>query len=286
MPAFLIPAIIGAVGAGASFLRQRAANKSVEEQQRLYNQWLKERQKGAQDIVTRLQESGFDPFGAQTTRQAGTSFSATDTDSTTVSRERPQITPEYQAMESLWRGILQERLARPSSLPIGTIERAVSGINLAAAPGIQRSRNLAASRGVPVDTLLLGSPVESARIGKIQDLIANIPLKERELQNEDVSLASRLAQVFGLGREGTSTTRGRSTTRGTTSGTVSSPPNITALANLLLPPGPQQGGGSGQSAGAGLLGDAASLAASLYSMGLFGGGRSRPFDDSYVSPTP
>jgi hypothetical protein len=276
MPAFLIPLIIAAVGAGAAYLKQRAANKSVEEQHALYNQWLIDRQKGTSALIDKLTGAGFDPFGAQISTNTGKSLSNSVTNMLTQSKTTPFVTPEYKQLEGQAKGILESRLARPDALPPGYIERSVAGINQAHAGADAAARNMAARKGLSGEqALALSMPANSSRAGHIGDFLATVPLKERELQDRDVAMAADLTRVFGLGSDSVSKTTGNTSTVGSSSNTLSTPPNLGALANLLLPPGPNAGQQTGMSTVGQVGGDLASIMAWLWSTGAFnkGGGR-------------
>ena len=262
MPAFLIPAIAFAIGAGSAYLKQRAANKSAEEQANLYNEWLANRQNGVNDIIEKLTAGGFDPFGAQTTTSTGSESSTSST--TQRQSSRPTITPEYAALESTFRNILQNRLSNPSSLPAGYAENAVRAIQASAAPGRQAIQNLAAQRGLNANTLAIGSPVERQAAGQIADIQTQIPLLNRSLQNEDLGMASGAISNFGRGTD----SFGRSVTNssGARVGSMTSPPNIGTLANLLLPPSPTATAATGSTAGA-VGGDLASALLALWTSG-------------------
>ena len=284
MPVWLIPAIISAVGIGADILKQKAAGKPQEDQARLYNEWLASRQTGVDDILKKLGENGYNPFGPQTTTSnssgRSSSTSVTNSSSSTKSSQKPVVTAEYKKLEGMFRGLLEGRLARPSALPSGYAERGVRTVNDTYRGSTAAARNMAARRGLSGEaTFGLAMPSETARAGKIADFLVDVPLKERALQTEDIQLAAQLAQIFGLGSEMMSNTTGTSTTKssGTSSmsGSNTSPPNLGALANFLLPPGPQQSGQSGQSAlGTGAAG-ISQLLAWLYQQGMIGGGKGK-----------
>lgn len=270
MPAFLIPLIIAAIGAGASYLKQRAANKSAQEQQQLYNQWLVNRSNGVNDMIERLTAGGNDPYGSQVSTNVGKSLSTTLQDSLTTTSQRPVITPQFQPLVTSATSVAQSRLNRPTALPPGFIERAVAGINQSYAGATAAARNAAARKGLSGEqTFGLASPIESSRAGKIGDFLAEVPLKERQLQNEDVSLASELARTFGLGSDSVSRTAGKSSTSGQTSSTLTQPPSIGTLASLLLPPNPYGGPTPGSALGTAGV-DLASLLATLWAGGAFG----------------
>lgn len=275
---FLIPAIAMAVGAASNWLKNRAQGKAQEEQAQLYNEWLKNRESGVNDIIEKLTASGNDPFASQKSTQEGTQSSTT----TTSQRTSPFITPEYKKLEGQFRGILQNRLAGGSSLPAGYLGSAARGINDSFQGARVAAQNLAARRGLSGEQALsIAEPTEIARAGKIADVANQIPLLERQLQNEDINLASNLTGQFGRGQD----MRGTSTTNSAFSSTALTPPNITALANLLLPPSPNAGKETGISQAGGVGGDIATSLLSLWNQGAF---KPKPVGvtyDIYGNPT-
>ncbi len=284
MPVWLIPAIISAVGIGADILKQKAAGKPAEDQAQLYNQWLADRSSGVDDILKRLGDNGINPFGPQTTTNSSSGRSSSNTvtnmNSSTKSSTKPVVTAEYKKLEGMFRGLLEGRLARPSALPIGYAERGARTINDTYKGATSAARNMAARRGLSGEaTFGLAMPSETARAGKIADFLVDVPLKERALQTEDIQLAGQLAQIFGLGSETLSNTTGSSTSKTTGSSSsnssTTSPPNIGALAGLLLPPGPQQSTQSGVSGWGTAAGGISQLLAWLYKEGMIGGGKGK-----------
>lgn len=293
MPAWLIPAIISAVGIGADLLRSRAQGQSAQEQQRLYNQWLAQRSAGVQDILAQVTAGGNNPFGSQVTNQSSSSTSRTNsaTNSTTRQSTRPVVTDEYAKMEGMFRGLLEGRLAKPSTLPAGYAERGVKDINATYAGTAQAARNVAARKGLSAEaTFGLATPGESSRADKVSDFLVSVPERERALQTQDIELASRIAQVFGLGQDSISNTQstGTSSTAGTSAGMMSAPPNLGALAGLLLPPSPYSGpttAGRGTDAAGGAMGGISQLLAWLYNQGMLGNGGGGGGGGSLPPPT-
>ncbi len=263
--AFLIPAIAMAVGAASNWLKNRAQGRAQEEQQQLYDKWLKDRETGVNDIIEKVTAAGYDPFGAQKTTSEGTSTSTT----TTAQKTSPFITKQYKELEGLFRGILTGRLRGGSALPEGYVGAAARGTNEAYQGARVAAQNLAARRGLSGEQAVsVAEPIEIARAGKIADVANQIPLLERELQTGDINLAASLANQFG---KGTSMT-GTSTTLGADSRTMTAPPNLGMLAQLLLPPSPQAGKETGISQAGGVGGDLSSALLSLWGAGAFGKG--------------
>jgi len=155
-------------------------------------------------------------FGPQTTTGTSSQF--------TNMLTRPEVSPEYQQLESLLKGEIEGSLKRRQALPPGFRESLARGVVQEAEPAEQRLRNLAAQRGVSANTLLVGSPVEAQRAAGLADINVQTPLLERKLRGEDVDRASQFAQSR-LGQ------RQRGSVTGTTSET--GPANIGALLAAL-----------------------------------------------------
>lgn len=224
-----------AIGAGLGFLNPIAGNifgqtsqadaqaRAAQDRARLYNEYLSKRDTASGDIIGQLTAGGYSPYGPQTTTNTSSGYSSSTSD--------PHITAEYQPLESSLRGIVQGRLNSPSSLPAGYAENAVRSINDSYAGANQAAINAAGRKGLSgQQTYALASPTQTARAGQIADLRGNIPLLERQMQNQDLSLAQALTQAFGRG-ETTNTRYGQT-------GSTTAPPNIQNLMALLLGPGP------------------------------------------------
>jgi len=94
----------------------------------------------------------------------------------------------------------------------------------------------------------VASPAARARAGALADMRANLPLLERQMQNEDIGITQGLQSAFGRGEKGSSSTWGSS------SGTQTSPfsaSDLSSLMSILAPPSPMQSGKTGTSAVAG-----------------------------------
>lgn len=262
----------GAVGGGViSWLKGKKQNDAEKAARQMYNQWLQDRSQSAQQIVDNLAANGIDVFGPQTTTSqgstSGTSAQQFQSTSQTQQSTRPTITPEYAAIEQALRGILQQRLEQPTSLPQGYETGGIRRINDAFEAQLQQERNRLASRNIPAGSVL-GSPVERSRASQVADFRINLPLLERQLRNEDINMAGNATAQFGRGQftEGRTNTRGSQTgqTTSNTFGTVTQPPNLSALANLLLPPAPNASMNTGFSPTLNAGGDLLSALAMLY----------------------
>lgn len=136
----------------------------------------------------------------------------------------PTIDPKYSGLQDLVLQSVQKRLAAPSTLPAGFEASGIKNINQTYDAIGQSLDNSLSARG------LSGSPVagagdtklQIARGGKIADFSSQLPMFERELQNNDLGLAGN---ILAGGRG--STTTGTGTTGGGAAG------GFTNLAQML-----------------------------------------------------
>lgn len=203
----------------------------------------------------------------------------------------PFITPEYAGLGDLVRKFAEQRLASPTALPRGYVGQGIRGINQSY-DAINRSiaNRLTASgqAGSPI-----GVPVAArsdiARGAQTADFLGGLPLTERGLRNEDLSLAQNILAQFGKGtretQTGTISTKGRSTTSGTSTQTGQERPSIdpqvwAMLVKLLTENKTQpQGGGFGDFLGQalGFLLGSGALTGGAKGTGNFGAGGSLPY---------
>ena len=243
LPALLIPAI----SAGASLLSGIFGNKAKQNQANesanLYNNWLKQYGQTGQNLMGQAQAQGWNPFGPQTSTSQGTTSSSGSSHSSMT----PTITGNYQGIDELMRGIMTGRLGSPSSLPAGYASNRTRAINQSYEGADQAARNMAASRGLSGEqAYAVASPSNRARAGDIADMRGEIPLLERQMQNEDVQLAANLQKMFGTGQDTTSS----QWSSGQSSGSQTNPfsaDDLSALMRIMVPPGPQQGTQTGTS---------------------------------------
>jgi hypothetical protein len=258
---WIAPAIMG----GASLLSGLFGNKAKGDQHResanLYNDWLRNYQSGVGDIMGNAQAQGWNPYGPRTSTTAGSSYGSTSGRSATNFSNRPEITKEYQGLDALMRGIMEGRLSGGSSLPAGYASTAARGINESFSGADAAARNLAARHGLSGEqAYAVASPANRARAGALADMRAQLPLLEREMQNQDIGITRGLQQAFGTGQRGQSVTNTSGTSSRNTTGTQTTPFGIgdaSALAQLLAGPGPMQGmqtGTSGAATGLSSLG--------------------------------
>lgn len=250
---------LGAIGSLFGRKKQNDQNKASAD---AYNKYLTDRNASVQRLIGQLQQNGYNPFGVNSLTSSGTQSSNTSTNS--YQKSNPFITDDYKPLESKARALMEGRLGRPSALPPGYASSQIRNINKTFAGADAAARNMAASRGLGgAQTYALATPAATGRAGQIADFQAELPLKERELQNQDLQMAQGLIGDFGKGQEGWS--RGNSSTTGSSMSTSQTPPDMMALANLLMPVGPQAtnaGGGSAMAGGA--LGDLSQMLMSLY----------------------
>lgn len=255
MGAFILPAIAGGASLISGLFGNKAKNDQAKEQADLYNNWLKQYQQTGQGLYNQAQQAGWNPFGPQvsTSSNTGTTTGSTSSRGGGTYSNRPQITQEYQPLDELMRGIMTGRLTGGSSLPQGYASSAARGINESFAGADAAARNLAARRGLSGEqTYAVASPAASARAGQLADMRAQLPLLERQMQNEDISMTQGLQSAFGRGETGQNTNwqTGTSQSQSQNQGTSSNPfgaSDLSALMSVLAPPSPQQGSKTGTS---------------------------------------
>jgi hypothetical protein len=240
---FLIPAIAGGASLLSSIFGNKAKQNQANESANLYNNWLKQYMGTGQNLMANAQAQGWNPYGPQTsTSQGTTSSSGGGSQSMT-----PTITGNYQGIDSLMRNIMQGRLGNPSSLPAGYASNQARAINQSYEGADQAARNMAASRGLSGEqSYAIASPANRARAGALADMRGNLPLLERQMQNEDVQLAANLQKMFGTGQDTTSS----QWSSGQSSGSQTNPfsaSDLSALMKIMVPPSPQQGTQTGTS---------------------------------------
>lgn len=262
----LTAGILTGVSAYGAHKKSKQANKAAEDQAKLNNAFTADQKAGQEKILSGLQANGWNPFGVNQLTSGGTSSSTSNSVGSrdVYSKENPFTTPEYQKMDELVRGVMENRLSRGTSLPPGYEANAIRKINEASASGESAARNIAARKGLSGQQVFgLSAPAQAARTAQIADLRGNVPLLERQMMNEDIGIEGDRQARFGTGRETRSheDSRSRTNTSGSQSGYSDSGPNIAALSSLLMPPGAQQSTVSPYS-GAGSAFDAAGQAGS------------------------
>ena len=240
---WLIPAIAGGASLLSGLFGNKAKQNQANEQANLYNNWLKQYMGTGQNLMQGAMGQGWNPFGPQTSTSYGTTSSSGGGHSSMT----PTITGNYQGIDALMRNIMQGRLSSPSSLPAGYASNQARAINQSYEGADQAARNMAASRGLSGEqSYAIASPANRARAGALADMRGNIPLLERQMQNEDVQLAANLQKMFGTGQDTTSS----QWSSGQTSGSQTNPfsaSDLAALMKIMVPPSPQQGTQTGTS---------------------------------------
>jgi hypothetical protein len=268
----------GAIAGGAALLGSILSNKSAGNAQdknaQLYNQYLQHYGQGQQGYLDYLKG-----LGPQTSTSSSSGTSTTSGVST--SDVAPYVTPQFSGLVDLAKGVLTSRLSGPGGLPAGYAETGIRDINQASSGAMQAVSNLAARRGLSgVQAAALATPIQTARAAQVGSFQANLPIQAKELQTQDVGLASQLASMFGRGQRGVTTNR--STTNFNQFGSLTAPPPIAPL-GAFLPPGPGTAG-TGFSAGAGDMTSLAGILNWLRGQGLFKSGGSAIPSDSEGLP--
>ena len=235
---------LGGLSLASGYLNNRAQSNQQTDRADLYNNWLQNYQGNAQDFLGQAQAGGWNPFGPSTTTSQNQNYGTSQGTSTTNFNNKPVITGQYQGIDQLMRGIMQGRLGGGTGLPEGYESSAARGINESYAGADAAARNLAARHGLSGEqSYAVASPANRARAGDLADMRASLPLLARELQNQDIGIASGLQSAFGTGQRGSSTTNTMGSTSNYGSGSVERPFNVgdlSALTQLMSGPGPQE----------------------------------------------
>jgi len=215
-------AISGGVSAYGAHKKNKQAGSEQQRVQQLVDQWLKQYQGYQGGLQSDFGAGGqyHDTlFGPRTTTQ----------DSTSSSETTPTITPQMSPLVGMATKAFEGRLKRGSSLPPGYEEAQARTINDSFAGLEQSDKDIFARQGKAYTDV--GSPVAYARASKLADLHAGLPLAERQMETEDLTGASKLAETFGKG----------SKTSSRSHASVTSPADIGAILqyfNMLAPPQP------------------------------------------------
>jgi len=243
----------GAASLASSLLSNRSKNKQAQQQADLYNNWMKQYGQTGQNLFNQAQAGGWDPFGPKVSTSMGSTSGTSSMRGGSQSSfsNRPQITEEYAPLDQLMRGIMTNRLAGGSSLPAGYASNAARAINESFEGADSAARNLAARRGLSGEqSYAVASPVNRARAGALADMRGQLPLLERQMQNEDIGMTQGLQSAFGRGEAGQERNWQTGQTSSTSQGQSTTPFNagdLSALMNVLAPPSPMQGTQTGQS---------------------------------------
>lgn len=163
--------------------------------------------------------------------------------SRSTSTTTPTLDPQFSPLQQMLLSSVQSRLANPSSLPASYETQGIADINRNFDLVAQARDNSLAARGLSASPVAGAADAKAgvARAGEIGRFQAQIPLLNREMQTQDLGIASLLLN------------QGRGSTTSTTStGTQ---------------PGNMLGGG---------LNNLAGMLGFLYGQGMFGGGGASP----------
>lgn len=277
---WVIPALIAVVGTVA---QHYAPNKTVYEQGHPLYPGSEPRNPALRDQITGAASGrGGGGGGGSTSSSMMSSLSKTIQDMT----QTPFLTPEYQGLGDNMKSILAGRLASgvsggPSPFGQGYLSTGTAAINDQYGTMRKALENRLSSSG------MFGSagPTEAgygyldANRGRdIANLRGQVPLLDRQLQDQDLGMAAQLARVFGLGQKQHSESTTNTTQRGTSTSSSSGgggggsiiPPNILPDAFYQAHAG-ESGGGLTNT-----LGTIGGILGLLYGMGVFGGGNKQP----------
>lgn len=126
---------------------------------------------------------------------------------TQTSTTTPTMAPEYGPLQSVLINNAMSRLSSPSSLPAGYETGGTKAINDTFDVGQQSLENTLSARGLsrsPVAATPL-SRLQGSRLSSIAQFRNNIPVLNRQMQNEDMGFASNLLSM-GRGTTSTGTT--------------------------------------------------------------------------------
>lgn len=155
---------------------------------------------------------------------------------------RNPLDPEFGPLQA---SVLSRSMARldprtRSSLPNGFEQTGIRGINDTFSAGRGNLENILTSRGLstsPIAANVLGRH-EGARLGNIGNFRTQLPLLNRELENEDIGIASRL---LGMGRN---TTEQEFQEPNNTAGNVAM--DVMSMLGYMYGQGAFRGGGGGR----------------------------------------
>lgn len=278
---WVIPAIIALVGGIA---QHKAPNRTIYEQGHPLYPGSEPSNPALRDQITGAAGGG--GGGGGSSQSASTSMMESLSKTIQDMTQTPFLTPEYAGLGGSMKSILEGRLKSgvnggPSPFGQGYLSTQTANINdqygmmqKALANHLSNS-GMAGSPG-PVEA---GEGYLAANRGRdIANVRGQIPLMDRQLQDQDLSMAAQLAQVFGLGQKQHTESTTNTTQKGSNTSTSSSggggggsiiPPNILPDAFYQAHAGTSGGGLSDA------LGSIGGILGMLYGMGLFGGGTTK-----------
>lgn len=116
----------------------------------------------------------------------------------------PVVAPEYKGMQGALLNLIQQRLASPTSLPSGYEAGQIRDINSAYGLAGQNLSNRMTARGLGTSPVAGAGETKLAlgRAGEISRMRAALPLVERTLRDQDLSLATNVLRT-GMGTSAT-----------------------------------------------------------------------------------
>lgn len=249
------PSIIKGIG---SLFGNRAKENAAKDQARLQNEFLAKTDAAKAKILEMLRASGWNPAGVNRLQSGSTTSESTN------EFVRPEILSAYRGIESKLKSLVENRLGRGQYSNEEFVKRnlvnRVRAINAANAGADAAVRN--ASPGLsPAQRAALAQAANISRTGQIADVVGNIPMEARGLENEDFARAQGLTESFG---KGTRTTTNRLSN---TSGWKDVGPDLNSFAPLLMPTAPMASMQTGRSLAGDILGGAADLTGALAQWG-------------------
>lgn len=279
---WVIPAIIAVVGGIAE---SRKSNKTIYESGHPLYPGSEPANPALRDQITgaNLGGGGGGGGGMNESTSMMSSLSKTIQDMT----QTPFLTPEYAGLGGSMKSILEGRLASgvnggPSPFGKGYLSTQTANINDQyglARKALENRLTASGAAGSPGPTEAGLGYLEANRGRDVANLRGNLPLLDRQLQDQDLSMAAQLAQVFGLGQKQHTEATTQTTQKGKTTSTSSGggggggaiiPPNILPDAFYQAHQGTSGGGLSDT------LGTIGGMLAMLYGLGVFGGGNKQP----------
>ncbi len=137
-----------------------------------------------------------------------------------TSTTMPQIDPKFQGLQNMIMPSIMNRLQQPSALPAGFQETGTEAINDTFKGASMNLDNQLRNRGLsrsPIAGRAVGN-LESKRFSDINKFKTQLPMMERDLQNQDLQQAM---QLLAMGRSGGSITTNTSAGPGALNGGIS-----------------------------------------------------------------
>ena len=117
-----------------------------------------------------------------------------------TSTSTPTIAPEFKSLSDLLRSRAEERLRGGFDMS-GIRAGGVQGINNVFSGLQQSSENNLTARGLATSPVAatVGTTLDTARGGSIIDFLNTLPAMQRQMQNQDMSIAGDVLGSFGTG---------------------------------------------------------------------------------------